>query len=216
MKELDNSNDRLLLGYTGLDRDVGEEVLSSSGVSLTGSTNGYDWLGAGIYFWESDPARAALWAVEAEQRHRERYRKFGTSIKIRRPFAIGAVIRIGRCLDLTTLQGIELIRLGYAGFKADWEQLNAPSEQPLKFPHNTEDHDMRGRYLDYQVINYTCQKYSERYKEPIHTVRSFFFEGAPAYHGAGFQEKTHTQICVRDAAHAILGFFRIPNLSELL
>jgi hypothetical protein len=39
------------------------------------------------------------------------------------------------------------------------------------------------------------------------TVRSPFMEGEPLYEGAGFLEKTHIQVAVRDVA-MIKGYFR--------
>ena len=47
--------------------------------------------------------------------------------------------------------------------------------------------------------------------EPFDTVIGSFEDGAPLYPGAGFSEKTHTQIAVRNPA-AILGYFRVPGL----
>ena len=46
-----------LLGYHGCDEQVAENVLSGND-TLRPSTNDYDWLGHGIYFWESNPRRA--------------------------------------------------------------------------------------------------------------------------------------------------------------
>ena len=44
---------------------------------------------------------------------------------------------------------------------------------------------------------------------PYDTVRSIFWEGNEIYPDAGFKEKNHIQICVRDAK-LIKGFF-IPR-----
>jgi len=55
------------------------------------SSNLWDWLGEGIYFWEQNPERA--WQFAEEQRERR---------KIAHPSVIGAFIQLGRCFDLTT------------------------------------------------------------------------------------------------------------------
>jgi hypothetical protein len=55
----------------------------------------------------------------------------------------------------------------------------------------------------------TAQK-SDPKIQPYATVRAMFPEGAELYPGAGFREKTHIQICVREPEQ-ILGAFRIPK-----
>ena len=45
-----------VLGYHGCSVEFGERCLL--GETLVGSDQEYDWLGPGIYFWESDPLRA--------------------------------------------------------------------------------------------------------------------------------------------------------------
>jgi hypothetical protein len=46
--------------------------------------------------------------------------------------------------------------------------------------------------------------------QPYTTVRALFPEGTELYPGAGFRDKTHIQICVREPEQ-ILGVFRIPE-----
>ena len=47
----------LVIGFHGCDRSVVEQVIS---------TNDYDWLGSGIYFWENNEERAWQWAVTTQ------------------------------------------------------------------------------------------------------------------------------------------------------
>lgn len=47
----------LVIGFHGCDRSVVENVIS---------TNDYDWLGSGIYFWENNEERAWQWAVTTQ------------------------------------------------------------------------------------------------------------------------------------------------------
>jgi len=51
---------------------------------------------------------------------------------------------------------------------------------------------------------------SDTRSQPYTTVRAMFPEGSELYPGAGFRDKTHIQICVRDPEQ-ILGVFRIPE-----
>lgn len=48
----------LVLGFHGCDEKVGESILKTPGAHIHPSDNAWDWLGAGIYFWENDPVRA--------------------------------------------------------------------------------------------------------------------------------------------------------------
>ena len=51
----------LVIGFHGCDRSVVENVIS---------TNDYDWLGSGIYFWENNEERAWQWAVTTQHPYR--------------------------------------------------------------------------------------------------------------------------------------------------
>ncbi|WP_259698534.1 hypothetical protein [Pseudomonas brassicacearum] len=53
-----------VLGFHGCERDVGERVLAGE-QTLLDSTNDYDWLGRGAYFWENNPQRALSFATNA-------------------------------------------------------------------------------------------------------------------------------------------------------
>ena len=80
----------LVLGFHGLDESIGKRIIAGED-ELLPSENDYDWLGHGIYFWENSLARAQMWAEQQSQRK-------DTSVK--KPFAIGATIDLGNCLDL--------------------------------------------------------------------------------------------------------------------
>ena len=49
----------IVLGYHGCSRALARQVVSGE-IPLRQSSNEYDWLGHGIYFWAADPARAFL------------------------------------------------------------------------------------------------------------------------------------------------------------
>jgi hypothetical protein len=82
-----------VLGFHGCDREVAESVLA--GEPLKPSTNDYDWLGQGVYFWENSPERALSYAESIK-----RYVKRGKG-SIKDPYVIGAVIDLGFCFNLT-------------------------------------------------------------------------------------------------------------------
>ena len=89
-----------ILGYHGCDGAVAEYLLA--GKDFVKSDNSYDWLGPGIYFWESNPKRAFSFAVEKSIRAK----KLGKSFD---PAVVGAVIDLGNCLDLTSEQSIQYV-----------------------------------------------------------------------------------------------------------
>jgi hypothetical protein len=62
-------------------------------------------------------------------------------------------------------------------------------------------------------IRETAQE-SDPQSQPYSTVRALFPEGSELYPGAGFLDKTHIQICVRDP-EKILGVFRIPEWQRI-
>ena len=88
-----------VLAYHGCDRDLGKRLLSGS-ASFKPSENDFDWLGPGVYFWESNPHRALEFAQEKHKRGE----------RVRNPFVVGAVIDLGLCLDLTTKDSLENLR----------------------------------------------------------------------------------------------------------
>jgi Alpha-L-arabinofuranosidase C-terminal domain len=98
------------------------------------SEKSHDWLGSGVYFWEGDPIRAFQWACLPWR-------------NIETPSVIGAVIDLGRCLDLTTQEGIEAVKSAYEGLA----QIHATTEQPL--PQNAGSEKGK-RNLDCAVIKH--------------------------------------------------------------
>jgi hypothetical protein len=181
-----------ILGYHGCDAKVGENILG--GTKLKPSSNDYDWLGHGIYFWEANPQRGLDFARELKEAKRGK-------AKVEKPFVIGAVIDLRLCLDLTTLSGIEQVRSAYRGLR----ELVAVAGG--KIPQNNPD-GLR-RPLDCAVVNFLHIVREQNGEPPIDTIKGVFTEGGPAYEGSGFQAKTHVQICVRNS-ECIKGVFRVP------
>lgn len=80
----------LIIGFHGCDKSVVDKVLSGDDI-LTTSTNDYDWLGHGVYFWENNATRALQYTEETTKR------KYSS---VKNPSVIGAIIDLGRCMDL--------------------------------------------------------------------------------------------------------------------
>jgi len=156
------------------------------------SNNDYDWLGPGIYFWESNPVRGLEFAAEAARRR-------GVESE---PAVIGAVLDLGNCLDLTTATGLGYVRTACEAL------VDAARPGGLTLPRNSND-GLRRR-LDCAVITRLHSVLQESNMPPIDTVKAIFVEGGPIYPDAGFYEKTHTQIAVCNP-RCIRGVFRVPS-----
>jgi hypothetical protein len=165
------------------------------------STQDYDWLGVGSYFWENDAVRAYQWATEPRR-------------KFEQPSVVGAAIELGNCLDLMTQTGIAAVKIAYEGFMAMAKASGISTPKNID-PTPDSSGDRVIRRLDCAVMNYlfeilqTAQEADPR-SQPYTTVRALFPEGKKLYTDAGFLEKTHIQICVRNPEQ-ILGVFRIPE-----
>jgi hypothetical protein len=183
----------LVLGFHGCDESVVQEVLNAKTI-LKQSSNNYDWLGHGIYFWENSPSRAMEFA--------EHLQKFPNKSKgtVRKPAVIGAVIDLGACFDLLDYQNLQLLKTGY--------QILLKTEKH-EIPQNKSIGSLGElllRDLDCAVIEAVHFSKKLSNQQPFDSVRSVFYEGNELYPNAGFREKDHIQICVRNP-NCIKGFF---------
>lgn len=185
-----------VLGYHGCDAAVGEQLLRN--VPFVQSTNDYDWLGSGIYFWEANPNRALDWASDLGRLQK---RQRGASFN---PFVVGAVIDLGFCLDLISTNGIEAVE------QAHKELVSSASSSGIILPVNEGGQDLLLRRLDCSVIDYLHAAREAQARPSFDTVRGVFTEAKPLYPGSGFHRKTHIQLCVRNP-EAIKGVFRVPR-----
>jgi hypothetical protein len=193
----------LVLAYHGCSLETAQQLLGGS--QFQPSTQDYDWLGAGSYFWENDVVRAYQWAIEPR-------------LNFDHPTVVGAVIELGNCLDLTTQSGIAAVKLAYDKFIRIAERDGTPIPENVN-PAKGSGGDKILRRLDCAVMNYlyeiaqTAQE-SAPQSQPYATVRAMFPEGSELYPGAGFRDKTHIQICVREPEQ-ILGVFRVPEWQRI-
>ena len=178
-----------VLGYHGCRPDVASQLLGGSDFAL--SQNDYDWLGSGVYFWLSDPDRATAFV-------REKFAREGISDE---PAVVGAIIDLSLCLDLSTIAGVLAVTDAYRGFSRTVRLANEI------MPQNSGGSDLLRRHLDCAVINYLHFVREQASVPSIDTVRGIFQEGKAAFPNAGFREKTHTQIAVRNP-DCIKGVFR--------
>lgn len=178
----------LVLGFHGCAKSTARQLLA--GKPFRPSRNDYDWLGEGIYFWESNPRRGLEFV-------REKMKREGHKGPVQ---VVGAVLDLGLCLDLTTSAGIDQTRSAFDQLRKSFHVARTP------LPRNKE----YLKPLDCAVINYLHQLRASRGLEAVQTVRGVFIEGGPAYEGAGIAAKTHIQLAVRDPT-CIKGVFRVAD-----
>lgn len=183
----------LVIGFHGCDKSVVSRVVEH-GVPMGASNNAFDWLGHGLYFWENNLDRARQWAESGNARTRN---------KIETPAVLGAVIDLGFCLNLTDSRSIELLKRQYEIYRKQNELAHLPLAENKDTKGNE---DLLLRYLDCAVIESLHVTMKEENEKEFDSVRGVFVEGQPIYPNAGFREKTHIQICVRNP-NCIKGFF---------
>lgn len=190
----------LVLGFHGCDESVRNAVVNGEDI-LKPSTNDYDWLGNGIYFWENNCKRAMDFAKFLKNNPPHNAKQ-----KIKVPAVIGAIIDLGHCMDLLDAEYLTLLKEGYNLLKTTKEKfgLNIPKNVPL-----VKDGDLIKRHLDCAVIETIHQFNTDKEKPSFDSVRGVFFEGKDLYENAGFKSKNHIQIAVRNP-NCIKGFF-IPR-----
>lgn len=186
----------LVLGFHGCDESIINDILLCK-KGLKQSNNTYDWLGHGIYFWENSPSRAVEFA-EFLKNNPQRAR---TPIKT--PSVIGAVIDLGYCLDFTDYSNLQLLKGGYELLKTAMDTLEVKlTNKPIG-----ENKDLLYRELDCAVIETLHSlRLPDSELKPFDSVRGVFWEGKEIYPNAGFKEKNHIQICIRNK-NCIKGYF---------
>ena len=102
-KSLYSRRSNLVIGFHGCDKSVVDAVVAGK-TDLLSSTNDYDWLGNGIYFWENNEERAWLWAKDLAKRRNS---------QVKEPAVVGAIIDLGYCFDLTDSSYLQELKDAY-------------------------------------------------------------------------------------------------------
>lgn len=177
----------LVIGYHGCEKTIGERIISGE-TTLYPSNNKYDWLGSGIYFWENDYTRALEFATE-----------FGK----KEPYVIGAVLLLGNCLDLTQRECTKIVKSSYDNLIEESIRMSVKNKKGAKGGING---DLLLRDLDCAVIEAIHSFNEDKGYKPYDSVRAAFWEGKDLYENAGFKEKNHIQLCIRNT-DCIIGYF---------
>lgn len=195
---------QIVFGYHGCARWVAERIYSGGQRDLkpTDASETYHWLGRGIYFWENAAERAAEWAVGFGARNLEKTHR-GLAGKDLEPTVVGAVINLGKCLNLLDVGGHKVLGDAASQVHEDFEAATiAEMNNEPRWKHS----------LDCLIINVASTR--EDGTSRFDTVRGCFPEGAPLFPGSHILSKTHVQIAVRNPA-CIVGYFRPKNLEDI-
>jgi len=180
-----------LVLFHGCDKDVAEAVLSGQ-ATLQPSENDYDWLGNGIYFWVDSPERALSWA----------------NLRRSSPSVICAFAYPVNCLNLTDYGVMNELALAYEATLG----ISAAAGTPLPVNSVRENGIFMKRQLDCAVIQMVHKIRESKSMEAYDTVYGVFEEGELVYPGAGFRDRTHVQIAIRNP-EMILGYFRVDGMT---
>jgi hypothetical protein len=140
-----------------------------------------------MYFWENSVDRAENFGKELLRRK-----------KLKEYKVVGAALNLGLCLDLLDSASLALLREMYGAL-----------EDALQHLENQDvggNGDLLLRNLDCAVINALHAHREENQERPFDSVRGVFWEGEELYPGAGFKDKNHIQLCIRNP-NCIKGFF---------
>jgi len=179
----------LVLGFHACERKIGEGLVRGS-LDFKASENDHDWLGHGMYFWESSPDRAKNYGNELKEKRK-------TLVD---PIVVGAAIHLGYCFDLLDYHSLTVLKGHYDGLSKTMEAAE------VGLPANSGGSDNLMRKLDCAVFEYMHSEMSRRNEKTFDSVRGVFWEGNELYPNAGFKDKNHIQLCIRNP-NCIKGFF---------
>ena len=196
-----------ILGFQGCELSVRNKLVNNPN-EIEISRESYDWLGHGMYFWENNYTRAQQWADERVK-----------SGKYKQAAVLGAVLQIGRCCDFLDSKYTELVGRYYEAIRQEYEQMGKTLPKNVDLG-SDRHHDKLLRLLDCTVIENMHKLIKQSYANDISekgystapifdSTRGAFYEGGPAFEGAGISKKSHIQICIRNL-NCIKGFF-IPR-----
>ncbi|MFB2969289.1 hypothetical protein ACE1CD_09980 [Aerosakkonema sp. BLCC-F183] len=161
-------------GYHGTSADAAAAIIQR-GFNI--SSNDYDWLGTGVYFFQDAPLRAWEWA---NQQHPTN------------PAVIRSVIRLEDSMDLLDIKWFPLLRNIYNSFVEEYRQTNRPL--PRQNPERSKAHRLDCAYFNYIV------DILQNSGESIRIIRAVFLEGERVFPNSAIFDRAHIQIAVRDTS----------------
>lgn len=199
----------LVLAYHGCDISVRDRLVRGMLPGLRKSSNRYDWLGPGVYFFENDAARARHFAEAAAANPDKRF----TNQPIATPAVVGAVLRVSVWLDMTTQEGMANWLAAFNTLKAEREGAGRPMPENTKV--DDADETVLLRQLDNAVFTTLPAVRAQNKLPALHAIRGAFYQGKPlAGSSSEFLEHTHVQIALLEE-DCVQGWF-LPSGDQLL
>jgi hypothetical protein len=165
---------RTIVAYHGTTEAEADDLVE--GVAFKPSNKTFEWLGKGVYFWEYAPKQAWWWGKEMR--------------KYKKPAVVGAMIRLGNCLDLLDPENVRWLRSVYDDIIPKWRKAKVPIPQNV----------LSKRSLDCAMLNWIYSQ-SDKSKSSIETCRGVFVPTSSAkrvWRGSWIYDEAHIQICVRE------------------
>jgi hypothetical protein len=184
---------RTVIGYHGTSANVADDLVN--GKPFKESTSDNEWLGAGIYFWEYAPKQAWWWAKKA-------CKKVGNTAT---PAVVGAVIRLGNCLDLLDPENIKVLQHSMA------KMVESLKQEGVEIPKNERIY----KNLDCAVFNFYYDEIAADKDEPdIDTTRAAYVPTQSKdriWEASWIYKQTHIQICVRNPSNILTVWHAHPD-----
>jgi hypothetical protein len=170
---------RTVVAFHGTTVSEAERLVD--GQSFRPSSKSYEWLGTGVYFWEYASKQAWWWAKEVK--------------KYKEPAVVGAMIRLGNCLDLLDPENVRSLRRTYDAILPTWRAQNAT------IPRNV----LAKKGMDCAIVNYVYAD-SDTTATKIETSRGVFVPTKSAkrvWPGSWIYDEAHIQVCVREQSNIL-------------
>jgi len=159
-------------GYHGTSAEVAAAIIQQG---FNFSSNDYDWLGTGVYFFQDAPVRAWEWA---NQQHPAN------------PAVIRSSIRLEDCIDLLDIEWFPIITEAYSLFVEEYRQANRPL--PRQNPDRSKAHR-----LDCAYFNYIVEVLGQQ-GQTVRAIRAVFLEGERVFPNSAIFTRAHVQIAIKD------------------
>jgi hypothetical protein len=161
-----------VFGYHGTSRANATRIVNDG---FRVSSNDYDWLGEGVYFFQDAPLRASQWAKEQYPED---------------PVVIRSLIRLENSIDLFDIKWYATLKAAYQSFKTKYERNNLPL--PSQNPTRSKAHRLDCEFFDY-IIQLLLSE-----NEKVETIRAVFVEGESIFPNSAIFDLAHVQIAVRN------------------
>ncbi len=169
-----NAYDRVVIGYHGTDEASAERLVH--GEEFVASDRDNEWFGRGVYFWEHAPRQAWWWSKSVR--------------KAKKPAVVGALIRLGNCLDLLDSENIRTLKIYKKALELNYSELGLP--MPVNHREN--------KKLDCAVFNHLYGE-SDPSSSPIDSARAVYVPTKSKkriWKASWIYDDAHIQICVRN------------------